>query len=54
MVLKIIIKGKVTTYSKQSKYQLIVQHIEFHGEGSLLKILEQRKEKLKKWVILMF
>ncbi len=46
--LKIIIKGKVTTYSKQSKYQLIVQHIEFHGEGSLLKILEQRKEKLAK------
>ncbi len=46
--IKVIVKGKVTTYSKQSKYQIIVQNIEFEGEGSLLKTLEDRKKKLTK------
>ena len=44
--IKAIIKGKLTTYSIQSKYQLIAQQIEYEGEGSLLKILEERKKKL--------
>ena len=44
--IKVIIKGRVTTYSQQSKYQLIVQKIEFEGEGTLLKLLENRKKKL--------
>ena len=44
--IKVVIKGKVTTYSQQSKYQLIVQKIEYEGEGTLLKILEKRKKKL--------
>jgi len=44
--IKVEIKGKVTTYSQQSKYQLIVQQIIFAGEGNLLKILEQRKKRL--------
>ena len=46
--IKVFVKGKVTTYSKQSKYQIIVQNIEFEGEGSLLKTLEDRKKKLTK------
>ncbi len=44
--IKVVIKGRVTTYSQQSKYQLIVQKIEYEGEGTLLKILEKRKKKL--------
>ena len=44
--IKVVIKGKVTTYSIQSKYQLIVQQMEYEGEGSLLKVLEERKKKL--------
>ncbi len=44
--IKVVIKGKVTTYSKQSKYQIILLKIQFEGEGSLLKVLEQRKKKL--------
>ncbi len=44
--IKVIIYGKVTTYSQQSKYQLIVQRIEYEGEGTLLKILEKRKKKM--------
>ena len=46
--IKVVVKGKVTTYSKQSKYQLILNSIEFEGEGSLLKLLEDRKKKLTK------
>ena len=34
---QVVIKGRVTTYSQQSKYQLIVQKIEYEGEGTLLK-----------------
>ncbi len=44
--IKVVIKGRVTTYPQQSKYQLIVQKIEFEGEGTLLKILEKRKKEL--------
>ncbi len=43
---KVEIKGKVTTYSQQSKYQLIVQKMVYEGEGNLLKLLEQRKKRL--------
>ncbi len=44
--LSVKVKGKITTYSPQSKYQLIVEQIEHQGEGALLKILEKRKKKL--------
>ena len=39
----VVIIGRVTTYSPQSKYQLIVEQVEYQGEGLLLKILEDRK-----------
>ena len=42
----VLIKGKITTYAPQSKYQLIVDEIEYQGEGELLKILEERKKLL--------
>ena len=44
--IKVIIKGKITTYDVQSKYQLIVDQIDYEGEGTLLQILENRKKKL--------
>ncbi len=44
--ISVIIKGRVTTYDLQSKYQLIVDQIDYEGEGTLLKILEERKKKL--------
>ena len=40
------IKGKITTYSPQSKYQLVAEQVEYQGEGALLKILEDRKKKM--------
>ena len=45
---KVIIYGKVTTYSPQSKYQITVDKIESEGEGSLLKKLEETKRRLEK------
>ena len=44
----VVIIGRVTTYSPQSKYQLIVEQVEYQGEGLLLKILEDRKKMLSK------
>ena len=44
--LEVVITGKVTTYSPQSRYQIILQHVQYAGEGYLLKILEQRRKKL--------
>ena len=43
----VLILGRVTTYSPQSKYQLIVEQVEYQGQGALLKMLEERKQKLK-------
>ena len=44
----VLIKGKISTYSKQSKVQILVNDIELEGEGDLLKLLEERKKKLLK------
>ena len=41
----VLVNGRITTYSPQSKYQLIVEQVEYQGEGELLKKLEERKKK---------
>ena len=46
--LEIICEGKLTTFSGQSKYQIIVESIEISGEGALLKLFEERKRKFLK------
>ena len=46
--LEIICTGKITTFSGQSKYQIIVESIEVSGEGALLKLFEERKRKFLK------
>lgn len=45
---KVLIYGKVTTYSLQSKYQITIDKIESEGEGSLLKKFEEVKLRLEK------
>lgn len=42
----VIITGKVSSYPKSSRYQIVVDSIELAGEGALLKMLEERKKKL--------
>ena len=44
--LEVIATGKLTSFSGQSKYQLVVRRLEIAGEGALLKQLEERKKRL--------
>lgn len=44
--LEIIAYGRLTTYPQRSKYQFIVERFEATGQGALLKLLEDRKQKL--------
>lgn len=44
--LEIIAYGRLTTYPQRSKYQFIVENYEATGQGTLLKLLEERKQKL--------
>jgi exodeoxyribonuclease VII large subunit len=44
---EVICFGRVTTYPQRSKYQLVVESVTLAGEGALLKLLEQRKQKLR-------
>lgn len=45
--LEIIASGRVTTYPGRSKYQIIVENFMPTGQGALLKLLEERKERLR-------
>ena len=45
--LDVIVTGKVTAFSGQSKYQIDVRSIEIAGEGAYLKQLEERRKKLE-------
>lgn len=46
--LEIICSGKLSTYPGRSNYQMIVEKAEPAGIGALLKLLNERKEKLEK------
>ncbi|HPD83618.1 MAG: exodeoxyribonuclease VII large subunit [Alphaproteobacteria bacterium] len=42
----VVITGRVSSYAKSSRYQIIIESIELAGEGALLKLLEERRKKL--------
>lgn len=44
--LEVICTGKITTYPARSNYQLVVEQMELAGAGALLKMLEDRKNRL--------
>lgn len=46
--LEVIVRGRITTYMGRSKYQMIVEEAKSAGEGALLKLLMERKERLQK------
>lgn len=46
--IEVLIYGRLTIYKDRSNYQIIVEKIEINGEGSLIKIIEDRKNKLEK------
>ena len=44
--LDVIITGKMTSFPKNSRYQLVIEQMELAGEGALLKLLEDRRKRL--------
>lgn len=46
--LEIIASGRITTYPGRSKYQMVIYHAEASGEGTLLKLLMDRKDRFEK------
>lgn len=46
--IEVIVTGRFTTYPARSNYQIIISSIEMAGVGAILKMLEERKQKLAK------
>lgn len=46
--LEVICRGRLSTYPGRSSYQMIVETAEPAGVGALLKLLQERKERLEK------
>ena len=44
--MEVIVTGRLTTFSGQSKYQIIAEHVVPAGAGALMAMLEERKKKL--------
>jgi exodeoxyribonuclease VII large subunit len=44
--MEVVCTGRLTTYPGRSKYQLVIDTIELAGIGALLKLLEERKNRL--------
>jgi exodeoxyribonuclease VII large subunit len=44
--LEVIATGRLTTYPRSSKYQLVIEQIEPAGTGALMALLEERRKKL--------
>ena len=42
----VIVTGRVSSYQKSSRYQIVIEKMELAGEGALLKMLEERRKKL--------
>ncbi len=43
--LEIIATGRLTTYPRSSKYQIVIENIEPAGAGALMALLEERRKK---------
>lgn len=44
--LEVIATGRMTTYPRSSKYQIVIEQIEPAGAGALMALLEERRKKL--------
>src|SRR5712692_2870089 len=44
--MEVVCTGRLTTYPSRSKYQLVVDSIELAGKGALLRLLEERRQRL--------
>ncbi len=44
--LEVVVTGRVSTYGQRSEYQLLVEAVEVAGEGALLKMINDRRQRL--------
>src|SRR5947208_8450917 len=44
--MEVVCNGRLTTYPGRSKYQLVIDSIELAGIGALLKLLDERRQRL--------
>ena len=44
--MEVVCTGRISSYPKSSRYQIVVEAVELAGEGALLKLLEDRRRKL--------
>jgi len=44
--MEVICTGRISSYPRSSKYQIVVEAVELAGEGALLKLLEDRRKRL--------
>src|SRR6185312_2060610 len=44
--MEVVCIGRLTTYPGRSKYQIVVESVELAGIGALLKLLEERRQRL--------
>ena len=46
--IEVVATGRITTFNGRSSYQLVIEKLEIAGQGALLKLLEERKQKFLK------
>ncbi len=44
--MEVVCTGRISSYPRSSRYQIVVEAVELAGEGALLKLLENRRRKL--------
>jgi exodeoxyribonuclease VII large subunit len=44
--MEVICTGRISSYPRSSKYQIVIESVALAGEGALLKLLEDRRRKL--------
>lgn len=44
--MEVVCTGRISSYPRSSKYQIVIDSVELAGEGALLKLLENRRKKL--------
>ena len=44
--MEVVCTGRISSYPRSSRYQIVIESIELAGEGALLKLLEDRRKKL--------
>ena len=44
--MEVVCTGRISSYPRSSRYQIVIEAVELAGEGALLKLLEERRRKL--------